>query len=606
MDYTNRPCSSIKKAKMPSSVDYNKLAILSAAHACKQLLLDMAHTVGLQDHRKRLTLFMLDPALGMFIGMSDHWDFNINSFAPNEISDVRQLIGSTFGKFSEAMAYRGEQVVAIVFCEGDIDLSMILEEHLAAIPFVYNRRNTERLVNSLNSPVPYHAEPREFFSALCDVARSSSGTEFGAYRTINGSRLQCLFNWGFKELSSNPEGLTVDSDEIATLKKAIETGKVQYVQNIHTTYPQISQRFPYQEPVMSFCAVPVLVGEKAHGVISFATSFEYDFSPIERQALLCIANAVGVSINNFRLNWEGNTVGAEFERISSSIIGVEVAQSIRHNIFNSAGALITDLSTLEVEVKKADLNKNARDRANRILARAETHANRIQSEIRSMKDVMSVDRTVKLTTVKNLWVECLHHLGHRIDALGVHVSEVKSHGCVPLISDLVKHIFHNLLLNSLDAFEDSSPNLRREISLQLVKNDKKNRTLSLVYRDNGPGLNIAKLEETKRRLSSDLLVRDVNESTPIGELIFRPQVSTKDDGSGFGLWLARRMASYHLGGVEYQTPSDHRGMIFHILLGYDIFKLSEENMNALFLNENGRKIALLPEEFARKYLDRKK
>ena len=102
-------------------------------------------------------------------------------------------------------------------------------------------------------------------------------------------------------------------------------------------------------------------------------------------------------------------------------------------------------------------------------------------------------------------------------------------------------VFDNLLLNSVEALENSSPYIRittkfffgQSIKVPNVKNNFKKNFLQIVIEDNGKG--IAK---------NDL------------EKVFIPFYSKKKNGTGVGLFLVKKIINYHSGQIFIKSDND--------------------------------------------------
>ena len=102
-------------------------------------------------------------------------------------------------------------------------------------------------------------------------------------------------------------------------------------------------------------------------------------------------------------------------------------------------------------------------------------------------------------------------------------------------------VFDNLLLNSVEAFENSSPYIRittkflfgQSIKIPNVKDNFKKNFLQIVIEDNGKG--IAK---------NDL------------EKVFIPFYSKKKNGTGVGLFLVKKIINYHSGQIFIKSDND--------------------------------------------------
>ena len=102
-------------------------------------------------------------------------------------------------------------------------------------------------------------------------------------------------------------------------------------------------------------------------------------------------------------------------------------------------------------------------------------------------------------------------------------------------------VFDNLLLNSVEAFENSSPYIRittkflfgQSIKIPNVKDNFKKNFLQIVIEDNGNGIAKNYLEK-----------------------VFIPFYSKKKNGTGVGLFLVKKIINYHSGQIFIESDND--------------------------------------------------
>jgi signal transduction histidine kinase len=110
-----------------------------------------------------------------------------------------------------------------------------------------------------------------------------------------------------------------------------------------------------------------------------------------------------------------------------------------------------------------------------------------------------------------------------------------------LYVDWFRQVFLNLLLNSADAFEAQSRRRGREIRLQVKESGgAREPKLSLRYTDNAGGIQ-------PQLLTFPHLY---NENREPEYAIFQQDVTSKKDGSGWGMYLVRKILEDHAGSIS--------------------------------------------------------
>src|SRR5262249_832783 len=148
--------------------------------------------------------------------------------------------------------------------------------------------------------------------------------------------------------------------------------------------------------------------------------------------------------------------------------------------------------------------------------------------------------------IKSVWDELVNQLRGRLKQLEISCRFSGGHDArIPIYRDWFRQVFLHLLLNSMDAFEGKSrgttppPNREREITLSVDPIDSRSRTIVFRYSDNAGGINPAALRGPSQ--FDDL---------PVEQRIFAQNVTSKEEGSGWGMLLIRRIMDLHHGSVD--------------------------------------------------------
>jgi signal transduction histidine kinase len=182
-----------------------------------------------------------------------------------------------------------------------------------------------------------------------------------------------------------------------------------------------------------------------------------------------------------------------------------------------------------LSVKKKNYHLKIKKNLNFYIESIKKNALSVEDSILRMKQVLQVEKVAKKISLSTIWEEAREHLAWRVSELNINISQTFEKGAnyeMYYIADVVRHIFHNLLLNSLDSFEKSAKS-NRNINLAVYPPNLKNHSITFSYSDSGKGLDKDKLNR---------LLINFNENKTkkieIEELIFRDQITTKETGSG--------------------------------------------------------------------------
>lgn len=215
----------------------------------------------------------------------------------------------------------------------------------------------------------------------------------------------------------------------------------------------------------------------------------------------------------------------------------ELTISISHELNQPLGAILTNAETLELVLKSPspDLDE-AREIASDI-KRDDERASEVILRLRSLLKKVPFDpRDVDLNEIVEETTRFLSALaiGRKVELRSTFDSEP-----LTIKGDRIQlqQLTLNLIVNAMDAMSDL-PATERRVKIQTARN-RDFAEISVV--DNGPGIPAAKLEE-----------------------IFQPFFTTKTQGMGMGLSIARTIIEAH--GGKLSAENQARGALFRIEL----------------------------------------
>jgi signal transduction histidine kinase len=214
----------------------------------------------------------------------------------------------------------------------------------------------------------------------------------------------------------------------------------------------------------------------------------------------------------------------------------EFASSISHEIRNPLTSIKLNLQSLDQEAEQEGISRDSA-RSLRICLR---EVARLDGAVHRILDMA---RTHPPTRVASSLHEILHGsvdlLRSQLDAQGVEVSlrlEAPRDTVLADPEDL-KSVFVNLLVNAGEAMPDGGT---VRLTTENPSEEEGRATIRIFANDDGPGVPDA-----------------------VRERIFRPFVSTKEDGTGFGLAIARVMVQEHEGRIELAAGDGFGGEAGH-------------------------------------------
>ena len=229
---------------------------------------------------------------------------------------------------------------------------------------------------------------------------------------------------------------------------------------------------------------------------------------------------------------------AELARVIRFSTAGELTASIAHEINQPLGSILTNAETAKAILKSpspdiAELNEIVDD-----ILRDDRRASEVIRRMRSLLKKAPFElKNLDLNDVVRETVEFLSSLavGRKVELVSVITPEA-----LPILGDRIQlqQVILNLVVNGIDAMRDT-PSENRIIS---IRTSRVENFAELSVSDRGPGIPEDKLKE-----------------------IFEPFFTSKAEGMGMGLSIARTIIEAHNGQISAKNR-DHGGASFRIKL----------------------------------------
>lgn len=466
---------------------------------------------------------------------------------------------------SIACGYRARLIVPILrdgTCLGMIDLGSDKSDHFgpshidlvrtaAGLALLLcEKEDVLILLKALPRPIDFRQPFDSFLDDLMLLIVEASGMPLIALREWQprDDTLTCLKSYGFdgqpqEELSIHPVS------QYRSFQKAIQTRKTVVERSLDTDDARRLITNLRLNNVKSFVVVPVLIGTTVFGTLSFAVSCEHDYTTLEQRGLESIANAVGVAISNYRHFHLLEERLFDEARTSAAILAVDVAQATRHEARNHLQAAKELLVIMEDDVNA--LPAKYKEPIAKLLPELTEQLNNSLRSLDKIKMVTKPPEQERTSLkIEEVWHEAFSLVQGRLESYNISY-RVQGTATAIVASDYMKHAFLQLILNSIDAFRDTKKR-GRLIEVRIETPAARAGDIMMRYSDNATGIEFAKLKTFTAegaRPTSD---------------IFAQGATSKINGSGYGLYLARKILDEHKGSIDL---IDHRnGVVFQLKL----------------------------------------
>ncbi|GIK36783.1 MAG: hypothetical protein BroJett011_06160 [Chloroflexota bacterium] len=314
--------------------------------------------------------------------------------------------------------------------------------------------------------------------------------------------------------------------------------------------------------------VPMRVAEQVIGVLNVESDEPNHFTPADQQLLQLLADQAAAALENARLyqNLQHQMQmlrGTQAQLVQSERMAAlgRLVTSIAHEINNPLQAIQGVLSLLDIELA----GQHRQEKIEKYLEVAGTEIERIANIVHRMRDFYrptSREQTGRAGTVNGFYgldqTEVLQAdlpaiLGSIFQLvnkkLQYHKIKVQQNladdlPLLPISPDHLKQVMLNLTLNAIDALENEGGTIQVSAALdQATLPEGQTQTVARIeFSDSGPGM------------SPEVLSR-----------LFEPLFSTKDHGSGLGLFTSYQIIQANRGQIK-ATSQAGQGTTFTILL----------------------------------------
>jgi signal transduction histidine kinase len=478
----------------------------------------------------------------------------VSALAPRELSDAREIDTPSDGTL--VAGYRGATIIGFLLIadqatdEISADCRVELELCAQLLVQIYQREFSYTHLKASQTPVNFYGSERDLFQSLILQIAESARMEFVALREFDESTnsLHTLETWGFDSSYDLRQFDLAPISDYPPFVQALEGEPVVAPSMRDPALASLARRAELAH-VKSFVALPIRVGNEIFGVLSVAAGCEYVYNTLERRAFEGLANSAGLAIRYFRSNHEVTGQVREFTEISTALTAVEVAQSSRHEAITKMGNAKEAIAGVRRAIKAGNSGM------------AVQRLEKLTSDNKEIEEALNKIRlaiTPKIAdlaeiSVISLWKEARNATAGKLAKLRVDVQITGADRLVWVYPDRIRQVFINLFLNSTDAFETMSSSARRQIAVRVEKPDHADSPIVFTYRDNAGGLQ-----------SQLLRLPEVDEVTPIERLVFSKGVTSKETGTGYGLWLADRFMQFHAGSIA--VIERRGGMMFELEL----------------------------------------
>jgi signal transduction histidine kinase len=229
---------------------------------------------------------------------------------------------------------------------------------------------------------------------------------------------------------------------------------------------------------------------------------------------------------------------AELARVMRFSTAGELTASIAHEINQPLGAILTNAETAQAILKSPNPDINE---VNEILADILRDDHRANEVIRRMRSLLkNAPFELKNFDLNDLVGETLGVLSSLAVGRKVELTGLITQNALPILGDRIQlqQVILNLVVNGIEAMKDTAVE-NRIISIRTARVEK---FAELTVSDRGSGIPDEKLKE-----------------------VFEPFFTSKSEGMGMGLSIARTIIEAHNGQI-WARNRDHGGATFRIRL----------------------------------------
>lgn len=413
---------------------------------------------------------------------------------------------------------------------------------LQPIAWIHSARSIENYFRCVKTPLDFKLPREEFLDQLGELILAATGTQRAALREEVSGQLDCVGFWpanGLTDLRS----VSFPTNQYEPFLRALN-GETVFERDLRRPGLESLANVEALKDIRSFVVTPVFVGAETFGVLSVAMTYPYSVPNLMMLATEAMANGIGVSLVNYRAH-HGTLSLERLGEVSMLMTAVELAQAARHEALDRIDGAIGSLGgvrdSLVKQTKSSQTVLDSIGNVEKYLFEASVAIEKIKVATRP-----PAFEKQEMVGLESVWNEVTYQLQGRLKQLDIAPRVSGARGVkIPIYRDWFRQAILHLLLNSMDAFEGKSrgtnppPRRGREITLSVDPVDSKSGTLTFRYSDNAGGINPAALQGPSQF-----------DDVPLEQRIFARNVTSKGGGSGWGMFLIRRILDLHHGSVD--------------------------------------------------------
>lgn len=417
----------------------------------------------------------------------------------------------------------------IVVLSNNLELLVSIHEpvdHLTTISFRENGKNkpTEIGINSLESHLLISMEKNDFYGLLPIVAVAFSLLLFAMFLVmfLTFSRLFIFFKYHRFSLASSNEG-AIMLDYFGVIKDCNEKAK-----NIFNLNQNSIRNNYFDIKLLEFPRLVELIKESmgSNRVVSEWLSIPNGNSVLEGEVCITPIFSRFKILQSYLVEFQDNNDSIVSNKL---VIWSKAAQRMVHDIKYPLSVAAVKLDTLKTRIKALPIGDN--DNINDDFEVIKSEIKRVNSIAKSFLKFSELEKpNFQAASVKDIIMNCLkRYEGFINEKLQIQIAIDEDVESIWADEQQIELALHTLVENSIDAVNGNGF-VKISASLAQYLDDSLTERVEIEVADTGPGID-----------------------EKIRENIFQPHTTTKADGTGIGLAIAKKIIEDHGSKIDFYS-----------------------------------------------------
>ena len=284
---------------------------------------------------------------------------------------------------------------------------------------------------------------------------------------------------------------------------------------------------------------PLVIKDSLRGILLLSDKVSgLPYKDEDQEFLSLLVNQVAVAVENTLLYQSEKKINSELNKAQQQLVQAEklaalgqLSAAIAHEVNNPLGIIKNYLAILSQSMKKTD-------KCWQHLKVVKEEVDRIARIVKQLLDFYQPKSETRIPTdIGFLLEDTLAFVKEQFSKNKIRLTTKIATNLprVEAFPDELRQVFLNLLMNSRDSMPKGG---KIEVSARREKD-----RLEIEFKDTGSGI-----EE-----------KDLSR-------IFEPFYTTKDKGSGLGLWISSEIIKRHEGEIKVKNREDRKGTCFKLIL----------------------------------------